>query len=77
MWAGGFALVFVPTMFGFQAWTRHKLGVNPPVRPVALALTTRRIQRLYLVADGGAGGGAGRAELVAAAAPRWNRTSTG
>src|ERR1019366_8373424 len=23
-WAGGFALVFVPAMFGFQAWTRHK-----------------------------------------------------
>jgi len=41
-WAGGFALVFVPAMFIFQAWTRHKLGVNPPVRPVALALTTRR-----------------------------------
>ena len=42
MWAGGFALVFVPSMFIFQAWTRHKLGGNPPVRPVALALTTRR-----------------------------------
>jgi len=25
-WAGGFALVFVPAMFGFQAWTRHQLG---------------------------------------------------
>ena len=36
-WAGGFALLFVPSMFGFQAWTRHKLAVNPPVRPVALA----------------------------------------
>jgi hypothetical protein len=43
MWAGGFALVFVPAMFGFQAWTRHKLGVNPPVRPVALALESRRM----------------------------------
>lgn len=41
-WAGGFALVFVPAMFGFHAWTRHKLSVDPPVRPVALALTTRR-----------------------------------
>lgn len=41
-WAGGFALLFVPAMFGFQAWTRHKLGANPPVRPVALALETRR-----------------------------------
>jgi hypothetical protein len=43
VWAGGFALVFVPAMFGFQAWTRHRLGVNPPVRPVALALTSRRM----------------------------------
>ena len=42
-WAGGFALVFVPTIFGFQAWTRHKLGVDPPVRPVALALESRRM----------------------------------
>lgn len=41
-WAGGFALLFVPAMFSFQAWTRHKLGVNPPVRPVALALESRR-----------------------------------
>jgi hypothetical protein len=43
VWAGGFALVFVPAMFSFQAWTRHKLGVNPPVRPVALALESRRM----------------------------------
>ncbi|HUD22544.1 MAG TPA: hypothetical protein VMQ60_06840 [Acidobacteriaceae bacterium] len=43
LWAGGFALVFVPAIFGFQAWTRHKLGVNPPVRPVALALESRRM----------------------------------
>ena len=42
-WAGGFALVFVPAMFLFQAWTRHKLAVNPPVRPVALALESRRM----------------------------------
>jgi len=42
-WAGGFALVFVPMIFGFQAWTRHKLAVNPPVRPVALALESRRL----------------------------------
>jgi hypothetical protein len=42
-WAGGFALVFVPSIFGFQAWTRHKLAVNPPVRPVALALESRRM----------------------------------
>src|SRR5258708_2621180 len=41
-WGAGFALLFVPSMFGFQAWTRHKLGVNPPVRPVALALESRR-----------------------------------
>ena len=40
---GGFALLFVPSVFGFYAWTRHKLGVNPPVRPVALALETRRM----------------------------------
>jgi len=43
LWAGGFALLFVPAMFAFQAWTRHRLGVNPPVRPVALALETRRL----------------------------------
>jgi hypothetical protein len=43
LWAGGFALLFVPTMFGFQAWTRRRLGVNPPVRPVALALESRRL----------------------------------
>jgi hypothetical protein len=42
-WAGGFALVFVPAMFGFQAWARHRLGINPQVRPVALALESRRI----------------------------------
>ena len=77
MWAGGFALLFVPSMFGFQAWTRHKLGVNPPVRPVALALESRRYERLYFVAGGGAGGRAGRAELVAAAAPRLDGISTG
>jgi hypothetical protein len=41
-WAGGFALAFVPAMLSFQAWTRHKLGANPPVRPVALALESRR-----------------------------------
>jgi len=40
---GGFALAFVPSIFGFQAWTRHKLAVNPPVRPVALALESRRM----------------------------------
>jgi hypothetical protein len=43
LWAGGFALLFVPSMFAFQAWTRHKLGVDPPVRPVALALASRRL----------------------------------
>jgi hypothetical protein len=43
MWAGGFALLFVPAMLGFQAWTRHKLGVNPPVQPVAFALEPRRL----------------------------------
>ena len=42
VWAGGFAIPFVTSMFAFQAWTRHKLGVNPPVRPVALALESRR-----------------------------------
>jgi len=43
MWAGGFALLFVPAMLGFQVWARHKLGVNPPVHPVALALESRRL----------------------------------
>lgn len=43
MWAGGFALLFVSGMFCFQGWTRHKLGATPPVRPVALALESRRL----------------------------------
>jgi hypothetical protein len=43
MWAGGFALLFVPSMLGYGMWTRHKLGVRPPVRSVALALESRRL----------------------------------
>jgi hypothetical protein len=42
IWAVGFALLYVPAMVGFQLWALHKLGASPPVRPVALALTTRR-----------------------------------
>src|ERR1019366_3349708 len=42
LWAGGFAILFVPAMLGFQVWTRHKLGADPPMRPVALALESRR-----------------------------------
>jgi hypothetical protein len=42
-WVGGSVLLYVPTMMGFAAWTRHKLGANPPVRPVALALESRRL----------------------------------
>ncbi|MDP9049132.1 MAG: hypothetical protein M3O31_00190 [Acidobacteriota bacterium] len=43
VWAGGFAMLFVPAMFSFQAWMRHKLGAHPPVRSVALALESRRL----------------------------------
>jgi len=43
VWAGGTALLYVPATMGFAAWTRHKLGRNPPVRPVAVALETRRL----------------------------------
>ena len=70
-WAGGFALVFAPAMLGFQAWTRHKLGMDPPVRPVALALAAPA-GRLYLVAAGGADGCSGWLQLVVAAEERWS-----
>jgi len=43
MWAGGSAVLYVGAMFLFMAWTRHSLGAAPPVRPVALALKTRRL----------------------------------
>jgi hypothetical protein len=43
VWAGGSAVLFVGAMFLFLAWTRHSLGATPPVRPVALALQTRRL----------------------------------
>lgn len=36
-------LLYMTAMQAFQAWTRHKLGANPPIRPVALALETRRL----------------------------------
>lgn len=43
MWAGAFALLFVPTMLGYGTWARHQLGANPQVRPVALSLESRRL----------------------------------
>jgi hypothetical protein len=43
IWAGGSAVLFTGTMMTFVLWTRHSLGVNPPVRAVALALETRRL----------------------------------
>jgi hypothetical protein len=43
IWAGGTALLRVPTLQAFAVWTRHKLGAYPPVRPVAIALTSRRL----------------------------------
>jgi hypothetical protein len=43
LWLGGWALLYVPALVVFQAWTRYKLGANPPVRPVALALESRRL----------------------------------
>jgi hypothetical protein len=43
-WAGGTAIVIVAPMMGFVAWTRHRLGANPPVLPgVAIALERRRL----------------------------------
>src|ERR1035441_7027645 len=42
MWAGGFALTMVPTLLAFQAWTRRRLGSNPPVRAVAVPLESWR-----------------------------------
>lgn len=43
IWAGGSAVLFVGTMMAFVTWTRHSLGANPPVRPVALSLQSRRL----------------------------------
>jgi hypothetical protein len=40
---GFWALLYTAAMQAFQAWTRHKLGTNPPVRPVAIALESRRL----------------------------------
>ncbi len=40
---GGWAIPYLITLMGLDAWTRHKLGANPPVRPVALALESRRL----------------------------------
>jgi hypothetical protein len=43
-WAGGGALLFTIPLLIFTAWTRHKLGANPPVLPgVAAPLETRRL----------------------------------
>ena len=43
LWAGGFALLFVPSMQGYAMWTRHKLGASTPVRAVAFTLESRRL----------------------------------
>jgi hypothetical protein len=40
---GLWALPFMAAMYAFYAWTRHKLGANPPVRAVAVALESRRL----------------------------------
>jgi hypothetical protein len=40
---GFYALLYTAAMRTFQAWTRHRLGANPPVRAVALALESRRL----------------------------------
>jgi hypothetical protein len=42
-WCGFWAPLCVASMLAFQAWTRRKLGANPPVLPVALSLETRRL----------------------------------
>jgi len=43
MWIADSALLCVLAMLSFAAWTRYKLGANPPVRPAAIALETRRL----------------------------------
>jgi hypothetical protein len=40
---GFWALLYTTAMLAFQAWTRLKLGANPPVRAVAIALESRRL----------------------------------
>ena len=40
---GGWACPIATAVLAFDAWTRHKLGANPPVRSVALSLETRRL----------------------------------
>jgi hypothetical protein len=40
---GFWALLDVVAMLAFHAWTRHRLGANPPVRAVAIALESRRL----------------------------------
>jgi hypothetical protein len=40
---GGWALLYTAAMQGFSLFTRSRLGANPPVRPVALALESRRL----------------------------------
>jgi hypothetical protein len=43
-WAGGGALLLIIPLLTFTAWTRHKLGANPPVLSgVAAPLETRRL----------------------------------
>jgi hypothetical protein len=43
-WAGGTALVGVPICYGFMAYTRAKLGANPPVPTrTVVSLETRRL----------------------------------
>jgi hypothetical protein len=43
LWAGGGAMLHVIPLLAFAAWTRHKLGANPPVRAVAIQLKSRRL----------------------------------
>jgi len=72
MWAGGFALLFVPAMFCLSGMDAAQAGGEPAGATGGSGAGVAPPGRLYLVAGGGAGGGAGRAELVAAAAPRWS-----
>lgn len=44
VWAGGMAVLAVAVLFGFNAYTRSKLGANPPVRSsAAISLEARRL----------------------------------
>ena len=69
IWAGGFALLFVLGDGWLPALDAAQAGGEPASAAGGPGAHDTAVQRLYLVADGGASYGAGCAELVSAAAP--------